>query len=198
MAEERPSPLDKLPFFIDILTATRTAILKVRKIPSNREVAITKHVLMVLFSLLCFTYAQAQSDDPGCHFGASVSDTNCVVRTTCATATQCPRTQFTVRCAGTIRFKALAVSEDGANCAHCAACVTITTLGGAQLLTFDTSTECDNTDCCDISSLQMAAGNYYMYVCLVPCNDVDNEPCCTDGHGYSAVAYVSDQPLYCQ
>ncbi|MBK6765119.1 MAG: hypothetical protein IPG71_02065 [bacterium] len=157
-----------------------------------------KWLLTGLLSLLCFTSAQAQSDDPGCHFGASVSDTNCVARTTCTTATQCPRTQFTVRCAGTIRFKALTVAADGTNCAHCAACVTVTTLGGAPLLTFDTSAECNTTACCDTSSLSMSAGNYYMYVCLVRCNDVDNKPCCTDGHGFSAWAFVSDQPLSCQ
>jgi hypothetical protein len=155
-----------------------------------------KHVMMISLQLLLCSMVFAQMDNPGCSIGALQSDATCEEESTCNNATQCPSAQFKVQCSGTIRFKAYTTCAT-TNCAHCASCVTITTLGGTPLLAFDSYNACSQGNCCKTSSLYLAAGNYLMYVCLVPCNEVDGETCCSGGYNCVAWGAVSSNSLSC-
>ncbi len=155
-----------------------------------------KLILLAISQILFCSVLFAQTDNPGCYFLTSVTDATCNENFTCASAGQCPRTQFSVQCSGTIRFMAYTDCST-TNCKHCAACATISTLNGVPLLTFDTDAECDNNGFCETQSMYLASGSYIMQVCLVPCNALDGAACCSEGHNCVAWLTASSDPLTC-
>ncbi len=139
-----------------------------------------------------------QTDDPGCNLYASQKDSDCDGESTCATATNCPTVSFKVVCNDTYWIKAW--TDCGlTHCAHCASCVSIYTdpPGATPVYFLSTEEECDETECCQVVTTTLTAGNYLLKICLVPCNEVDAETCCG---GAPCVAWgeISKYSLSCE
>lgn len=152
---------------------------------------------VLLSATLIYSLAFAQTDDPGCNLNVSQKMGFCDGNATCATTTNCATVNFTVVCSNTYWVKAWTACES-TNCAHCASCVEIRNNSG---VVFSISTEqfcpSPSTTCCDTNAWTPSPGNYTLKVCLVPCNEGDEETCCHEGHGCYAWGQVSSQPLSC-
>ena len=155
--------------------------------------------LMFLIGLLLASWAAvfAQGDVPGCNLYVTAKDDNCSGTTTCAQADRCETVPFRVVCANAYWIKAQTDCGQ-THCAHCASCVYIyTDPPGPNYVKFVSTTDvCDDADCCKFDTWTPAAGNYLLKVCLIPCNEVDEETCCSGI--CTAWGYVSSQSLSCQ
>lgn len=156
-----------------------------------------KVIIAGMLLALCST-GFCQTDDPGCNLYATQKDTTCVSTSTCATATNCPRTQFTIVCPTDVYWIKAYTDCDGTNNAHCAACVKITDMSGTPLFQLNTEAECEEVEYCDSASwTPTSSGTYYLSVCLVPCNEVDGETCCGGQYDCEAWGIISKSQLSC-
>jgi hypothetical protein len=155
--------------------------------------------LLLTLALQMFFWAVVfgQTDDPGCNLSASITDSNCEATSTCATATNCPSTSFTVVCPNNTYWVKAYTKCDGTHCAHCKACLKITDSGGRTVVLFDTGNECNSNDCCEVQTwVPGSTGTFHIQVCLVPCNSVDGSVCCEE-FSCNAIGIVSSNTLTC-
>lgn len=157
-----------------------------------------KHALLIVLQLLFCSLVMGQTDNPGCQKNISHKDSDCSQSSTCATATACPQLRFSMDC--TSSYSVIAYTEcSGTGCSHCASCVRIRTLDGTIVFEITTSgvNYCQQGDCCETGIwTPSATGDYYLEVCLVPCQSVDGEVCCID-YGCAAWGKISDGALSC-
>ncbi len=163
-----------------------------------------KKALMIGMLMVVCSTAFAQMDNPGCSLDVTQKDSNCGLNTNCANVLSCPTASFSVTagCPTNLWIKAwtACLGSNCPPCQHCASCVSIYTSGGAFVVSLNTELECDENGggtCCDVIQHTFAPGNYVMHVCLVPCNDIDGETCCTAGYPFAAFGRVSQSTLSC-
>lgn len=156
-----------------------------------------KLILLVMVQMVCCAVVFAEN--PFCHFNATVSDANCAEDTDCSTAANCQTTTFTVTCSQPPSWFKAYTTCSGANCYHCASCVTISSTGSTPLLTLSTfGVGCEGFNCCAVGSLNLPAGTYFMKVCLVPCGrEVDGEICCSGANSCVAWGVADSHQLSC-
>ncbi len=159
-----------------------------------------KKLMMLAISQLLFcSVLFAQTDNPGCTLHVICKDSDCQVQSTCTNVTNCPYATFTVveGCPTNLSIKAHTTCGLLSQCPHCASCVTIFTAGGAFVTSLTSEAACNAGNCCAVTNWNFALGRYVMYVCLVPCNEVDGTACCGAGVGCAAWGEVSQGTLFC-
>jgi hypothetical protein len=123
--------------------------------------------------------AWAQGDNPGCSLRVTGDDTGCTASLACNSSDGCTAYPFHYTCGG-FKIFASVTCENEWTCPHCAACVAIyTNPPGPQPVAWcDNLQQCSQAQCSKTSpALNLAAGDYIMYVCLLSCPNSDCQSC---------------------
>lgn len=155
-----------------------------------------KSPLLITILILLYAVALGQTDDPGCYLNVKNSDITCNDQTSCSPNEECGTTTFTVTCPGKYYIKAWTACT-GTHCAHCESCVIVQPSGGGLAFPCATNTECSSLGCCKVCTYTLSAGSYTLYVCKYPCNESDEEACCSDQYDCTAWGQISDSVLTC-